>query len=142
MNVKEQIKAHIASQPEQKRSDMQALHRLLLQVSPTCKLWFSDGKNDEGKTVANPTIGYGVYSIKYANGTSKDFFQIGISANKTGISLYILGKKDKAYLARVFGKKLGRASISGYCIRFRELKDINRDILESVLWYGLEPEAL
>ena len=44
MNVQEQIKKYIISQPEPKRSDMRELHRLTLQVSPECKLWFFDGK--------------------------------------------------------------------------------------------------
>src|SRR5450631_3624938 len=115
MNVQEQIKKYITSQPEPKRSDMQALHQLTLQVLPTCKLWFNDGKNSEGKTVANPNIGYGSYTIKYANGTTKEFFRIGLSANKTGISVYILGLGDKTYLATTFGQTIGKASVTGYC---------------------------
>ena len=95
MNVQEQIKKHIASQPEPKRSDMQELHRLTLQVSPDCKLWFFDGKDSTDHTVFNPTIGYGLHTIKYANGKSRESFQIGLSANKTGISVYILGLEDK-----------------------------------------------
>lgn len=110
MSIQEQIKKYIASQPEPKRSDMQALHQLILQLLPACKLWFDDGKNAENKTVTNPTIGYGLHTIKYANGKTRDFFQIGISANKTGISVYILGIKDKTYLARTYGKKLGKAA--------------------------------
>src|ERR1700744_3787681 len=108
---------------------MQALHRSILQVMPACKLWFLDGKNSEGKTVSNPNIGYGFYTIKYADGTSRDFYQIGLSANTTGISVYILGIKDKTYLAQTFEKDLGKASVTGYCIKFRKLKDINIDIL-------------
>src|ERR1700759_1196911 len=123
MNVQEQIKKYISSQPEPKRSDMRALHRLTLQVLPGCKLWFLDGKNEENKTVSNPNIGYGLQSIKYANGETREFYQIGISANKTGISVYILGIKDKAYLAKTYGKKLGKAKVTGYCIRFNALKD-------------------
>jgi hypothetical protein len=140
MNVQEQIKNYITSQPEPKRSEIQELHRLTLQILPACKLWFEDGKNDENKTVANPTIGYGFYTIKYANGTTREFFQIGISANKTGISVYILGIKDKAYLAQTFGKKLGKASVTGYCIKFKTLKDINIDILEAAIRYGFEAQ--
>jgi hypothetical protein len=49
MNVQEQIKAYITSQPEPKRSDMQELHRIILAVMPACKLWFLDGKNSENK---------------------------------------------------------------------------------------------
>ena len=138
MNVQEQIKKYIASQPEPKRSDMHALHLLTLQVLPGCKLWFLDGKDSENKTVSNPNIGYGSHTIKYADGTTREFYQIGISANKTGISVYILGIKDKKYLAQTYGKKLGKASVTGYCIRFKTLKDINIEILEAAIRFGFK----
>jgi len=137
MNVQEQIKKHIASQPEPKRSDMQELHRLALQLSPECKLWFDDGKDSTNRTVSNPTIGYGFHTIKYANGKSREFFQVGLSANKTGISVYILGLKDKKYLAKTYGKKLGKASVTGYCIRFKSLKDVNIETLAAAIRDGL-----
>src|SRR5574342_1025915 len=138
MNIQEQIKKYITSQPEPKRGDMQALHRIILQVMPACKLWFLDGKDSKGKIVSNPNIGYGSYTIKYADGTTREFYQIGLSANKTGISVYILGIKDKTYLSQTYGKKLGKASVSGYCIRFKTLKDVNIDILEAAIRYGVE----
>ncbi|MGQ0740356.1 MAG: DUF1801 domain-containing protein [Bacteroidota bacterium] len=138
MNVKEQIKKYITSQPERKRGEMLELHRIILQVMPLCKLWFLDGKDDNGKTVSNPNIGYGSYTIKYADGTTREFYQIGLSANKTGISVYILGLEDKAYLAKTYGKNLGKASVTGYCIRFKTIKDINIDILRAAMRYGVE----
>jgi len=141
MNVQEQIENYIASQPEPKNSDMQALHRMILQVMPKCKLWFLDGKNSENKTISNPNIGYGSHTIKYADGTTREFYQIGMSANKTGISVYILGIKDKTYLAQTYKKKLGRASVTGYCIKFKTLKDINVDILEAAIRYGGEAQG-
>jgi hypothetical protein len=141
MNVQEQIKNYIATQPEPKRSEMQALHQLTLQVSPECKLWFSDGKDEKNKTVANPTIGYGFHTMKYADGNTKDVFQIGISANTTGISVYILGIKDKTYLAKTYGKKLGKASVTGYCIKFKTLKDIKIDVLEDAIRYAFESRS-
>jgi len=116
---------------------MQELHRITLQVLPECKLWFHDGKNSKNQTISNPTIGYGFHIIKYANGKTREFFQIGMSANKTGISVYILGIKDKTYLAKTYGKKLGKASVSGYCISFKTLKHINIDILEAAMRYGV-----
>ncbi len=133
MNIQEQIKKYITSQPEPKRSDMQALHRHILKVLPKCKVWFLDGKDSKGKTVSNPNIGYGSYTIKYADGTTREFYQIGLSANTSGISVYIMGIKDKTYLAKTYGKKLGKATVTGYCIRFKTLKDINIDILETVI---------
>lgn len=138
MNIQEQIDAYIAGQPEPKRTDLQVLHHRILQVSPACKLWFSDGKNSDGKTIANPNIGYGLYTIKYADGTTRPFYQIGLSANKTGISVYILGIKDKAYLSETYGNDLGKASVTGYCIKFKALKDTNIEILEAAIRYGFE----
>ena len=140
MSIQKQIKEYITNQPEPKRSDLQELHRVILEVMPACKLWFLDGKDSTGKTVSNPNIGYGLRTIKYADGKTKEFYQIGLSANTTGISVYILGIKDKKYLAQTYGKKLGKASISGYCIKFKSLKDINIDILESAIRYGVQNE--
>ncbi len=136
MNVEKQIKEYISSQPELKRSDMQALHRIILEISPSCKLWFLDGKNSDNKIVSNPNIGYGLYTIHYADGKTREFYQIGLSANSTGISVYIMGLDDKTYLARTFGDKIGKASVSGYCIKFKALKDIKIDILETAIRYG------
>jgi hypothetical protein len=140
MNVQEQINQYIASQQEPKRSDMRELHRLTLQVSPQCKLWFFDGKDSENRTVSNPTIGYGLHTLEYANGKSRESFQVGVSGNKTGISVYILGLKDKKSLAETYGKKLGKASVTGYCIRFKALKDINIDTLQAAIRYGLRTQ--
>lgn len=138
MNIQEQIEAYINSQPELKRNDMQTLHRLILEVRPACKLWFLDGKNTENKTVSNPNIGYGLYTIPYADGKTRAFYQIGLSANTTGISVYILGIDDKAYLAKTFGKEIGKASVTGYCIKFKALKDITPGVLEAAIRYGFE----
>ena len=137
MTVKEQIADYIASQPEPKRSDLQELHRLLLQVLPGFKLRFLDGKNSEGKIVSNPNVGYGSYTMKHADGTTREFYQVGLSANTAGISVYILGIDDETYLAKTYGKTLGKASVTGYCIKFKKLKDINLPVLEAAIRYGL-----
>jgi hypothetical protein len=138
MNVQAQIKEYIASQAELKRSDMQELHRIIQGLMPACRLWFLDGKDDKGKTVSNPNIGYGLQTIKYADGKIRDFYQIGLSANTTGISVYIMGIEDRKYLAKVYGTKLGKASVTGYCVKFKTLKDINIELLEEAIKYGVE----
>ena len=71
----------------------------------------------------------------YADGTNREFYQIGISPNTTGISVYIIG--DKKYLAQTYGKKVGKASVTRYCIKFKTLKDISIDILEDAILYGV-----
>lgn len=138
MNIQEQIDHYITSQPEPKRSDMQMLHGIIMGLKPTCKLWFLDGKNSENKTIANPNIGYGLRTIHYADGKTREFYRIGMSPNTTGISVYILGIDDKTYLAKTFGEKLGKASVTGYCIKFKALKDIHTDVLKAAIRYGFE----
>ncbi|MBB5396246.1 DUF1801 domain-containing protein [Mucilaginibacter sp. AK015] len=138
MNIHQEITNYIAGQPGPKRKDMEELHTRILQIHPTGKLWFLDGKDSENKTVSNPNIGYGSYHIIYADGTTKEFYQVGMSANTTGISVYIMGLKDKAYLPQTFGKDIGKASVTGYCIKFKALKDISVNVLEAAIRYGFE----
>lgn len=138
MSIDEQIKEHIAALPEAKRLDMMELHRVILEVMPKCRLWFLDGKDEAGRTVSNPNIGYGTQTIKYANGNTREFYQIGISANTSGISVYILGIEDRKYLAQVYGKDLGKAKVTGYCIKFKALRDIRMETLKAAIRYGID----
>ena len=138
INIQEQIKKYIDSQPAAKSADIGVLHKRILQLLPKCKLWFLDGKDGKGKIVSNPNIGYGLQTIKYADGKTKEFYQIGISANTTGISIYIMGIEDKKYLSETYGKTIGRAKVTGYCIKFQTLKDINIDVLETAILDGVE----
>lgn len=138
MNIEGQIQAYITSHPEPKRSDLQALHHHILEIMPACKLWFLDGKDDTGKTVSNPNIGYGLQTIQYADGKTREFYQIGLSANTTGISVYIMGIADKTYLPKTFGENIGKASVTGYCIKFKALKDINLEVLDAAIRFGIE----
>lgn len=138
MNIEEQISAYIDSQGEPKRAEMKALHQHILQLLPARKLWFLDGKDETGKVVTNPNIGYGQFTIRYKDGSTKEFYQIGISGNKTGISVYIMGLEDKKYLPQNFGTTIGKANVTGYCIRFKTLSDINMGILTEAIRYGVE----
>jgi hypothetical protein len=49
----------------------------------------------------------------------------------------LIGIKDKKYLAQTYGKELGKANVSGYCIKFKTLKDINMDVLQAAMRYGV-----
>lgn len=137
MTTQEQIESYIASQPGPKQSDMRALHAAILQTMPDCRLWFLDGRNEDGKIVANPNIGYGFQIMNYADGTTREFYQIGLSANTTGISVYIMGIADKTYLSRTYGATLGKASVTGYCIKFKKLADIDIAVLQAAVRDGV-----
>ena len=142
MNLQTQIDEYISIIPEPKRSDMQVLHEIAQRAAKGTKLWFFDGKDATERTVSNPTIGYGSYTIKYANGTTREFFRVGLSANSTGISVHIMGIKDKTFVKETYGKELGKATVTGYCIKFRKLKDINIDVLEAAIRYRLDMEEV
>jgi hypothetical protein len=119
------------------------LHKLILEIMPDCKLWYLDGKNEQGKVVSNPNIGYGTQLIKAASGvkskdSTREFYQVGISANTSGISIYIIGLEDKTYLANTYANKIGKANVTGYCIKFKTLKDINLEILKDAIRFGFK----
>lgn len=133
MGVDEQIQKLFESQSEGKRHDMEAIHRLILDELPSCQLRYLDGRDDRGKTVTNPSIGYGSCQINYKDGSSREFYRVGISANTGGISVYIMGLEDKTYLSRTYSATIGKATVSGYCIKFKGLKDIDLDVLQALI---------
>ena len=137
MDVPEQVEAYLASQPEPKQADLRQVHARILADFPDCRLWFDDGTNEDGKVVSNPNIGYGRYTITYANGSSREFYRIGLSANTSGISVYVLGLDDKTFLARTYAGSIGKATITGYCIKFRRLSVVNVDALQAAIRHGM-----
>jgi hypothetical protein len=137
MSVRTLISDYLAAQPERKRGDVQALHRMMLTVMPDGRLWFLDGKDEDGRTVSNPNIGYGHLTMAYADGRTRELYQIGLSANTAGISVYIMGLDDKTYLARTYAEKIGKATVTGYCIKFSALRNIDLDVLEAAIRDGI-----
>lgn len=138
MNVLTEITDYINAQPERKRGEMQTLHDIILGLMPDCRMWFLSGKDESGRTVSNPNIGYGVQTSAYADGRTREFYQIGLSANTTGISVYIMGLDDKTYLAQTYGSDIGKASVTGYCIKFSTLRNVNVDVLTNAMRDGIE----
>ena len=137
MDTPERVEAFLASQAEPKQTDLRHLHAHMLAEFPRCRLWFNDGTNEDGKVVANPNIGYGVYTITYADGSSREFYRIGLSANTTGISVYVLGLEDKTHLTRTYGASIGKASVTGYCIKFKRLSVVNTGVLYAAIRHGM-----
>jgi hypothetical protein len=141
MKVDTEISNYIATLPAAKQTDMHALYDLIISIMPNSKLWFLDGRDESGKVVSNPNIGFGSYSIHYADGKSKEFYQIGLSANTTGISVYIMGISDRKLLVENFASSIGKASVTGYCIKFKSLKDIDQNVLGKAIRFGLKESA-
>jgi len=138
MTVQQQIADYLASQPEPKRTDLLELHQTIIGLIPNCPLSFLDGKDKKGRVVTNPNVGYGHQNLRYPDGRTREFYQIGLSANTAGISVYIMGLSDKKALANAFGNDIGAASVSGYCIKFGSLGKVSRETLVAAIRYGIE----
>ncbi|NQE61851.1 DUF1801 domain-containing protein [Caulobacter sp. RHG1] len=141
MDVRERIDGYIGEQSAAKRQQLLDLHQRILEISPDARLWFLDGRDDSGKVVSNPSIGYGEVALDYANGTSRTFYRVGLSANTSGLSIYVMGLKDKTYLSETYGARLGKAKITGYCVRFRSVNDLDLQVLEALFADALGAQA-
>jgi len=130
LRIPEQIANYIAGLEPLKRAEMQLLDQLIRNIMPGTQLWFLDGKDANGKVVANPNIGYGALQLKNKSGKEKDFYQIGLSANTAGISVYIMGLSDKNYLSNNFAERIGKAHVTNYCIKFKSLSEIDASVME------------
>jgi hypothetical protein len=53
-----------------------------------------------------------------------------------------MGVSDKKYLAQTFGKELGKAKVTGYCIKFKTLADIKVDALKAAMKYGIGKSSI
>ncbi len=141
MSVREQIDRYINDQSLAKREDLRELDRRILQSSPEAQLWFLDGRNSDGKVVSNPSIGYGQTTLSYASGDTRAFYRIGLSANTSGITLYVMGLKDRKHLAETYGPRIGKAKITGYCISFKSTKDVDLGVVDELVsdapWFGV-----
>jgi hypothetical protein len=111
--------------------------QLVAQVAPLETPSYYDGKNKEGKQVSNPTIGFGTYMHRYADGSMGPMFRLGISSNSVGFSIYVLGLKDKTSLKERFATVIGKAKVTGYCLQFKKLSDLNASVLLEFLQFGL-----
>ena len=138
MTIEEQIEEYLAGLAGAKQADMRALHGAIHALAPEGKLWFLDGRNEVGKVVSNPNIGYGERTMRYADGSTREFYRVGLSGNTSGISVYVLGIEDKTFLATLFGERLGKASVTGYCIKFKALKDIDLNVLLEAFQIGFD----
>lgn len=137
MTTQDRISRYLEGLPKPRQADMERLHGVILGMNPGCRLWFLDGKDESGKVVANPGIGYGSFRKRYANGTTREMFQVGISANSAGLSVYIMGMDDNKYLRAKYGDAIGKAKVTGYCIKFKALGDVDLDVLQQAVRDGI-----
>ncbi len=133
MSTEEKITQHLTTLAPEKSAALSRLYQLIHMETSSNGPQFFDGKNEKGKVVTNPTIGFGKSRIQYANGRFQDTFRIGICATSTGLSIYILGLEDKNFLREFLGDRLGKAKITGYAISFKKMSDIDEFALRELV---------
>lgn len=76
------------------------------------------------------TIGFGVYKYEYTSGRKGEAHTLGFYPRKSKITVYLMdGTKRYQKLLN----KLGKHTITGYCIYIKRLSDIDLVVLEQVL---------
>ena len=95
-SVPVQVTEYLAAKAERKRGALTTLHAMMLRLMPGAlttlhammlrlmpgaRVWFLDGKDEDGRTLSDPSIGHGLLNKAYADGRAREFYQIGLSAN-------------------------------------------------------------
>ena len=68
----------------------------------------------------------------------REFYRIGLSANTTGISVYVLGLRRQDLPGAHLRRSIGKASVTGYCIKFKRLSVINAEALRAAIRHGMD----
>jgi hypothetical protein len=84
----------------------------------------------EPKMWGTSIVGFGHYHYKYASGRENDWFQIGFSPRKQGLTLYFCdGVHQHAELLSQLGKhKLGKS-----CLYVKRLADLDLKVLKNMI---------
>ncbi len=113
---------------EPRKSQIEKLHRFILQTVPEQKPFILSGM-----------IGYGKYHYKYESGREGEWALFALASQKNYISIYACAANGNDYIAEQYKEKLPKASIGKSCIRFKKFEDIDLSVLKTIL---LEAEKL
>jgi hypothetical protein len=76
------------------------------------------------------TVGFDTYHYKYSTGREGDNFVIGFYSRKGKITVYLMD--GTARHAKTL-EKLGKHTVSGYCLYIKQLSDIALSVLEEII---------
>jgi Domain of unknown function (DU1801) len=109
---------YLASLPDGRREIVTRVHEVVTEAVPELevRMW---------KTF----IGYGSYHYRYASGREGEWFPIGLTNNKSYVSLYFCAAEDDGYLAEKNEERLGKVSVGRSCVRFKKLDDLNLEVV-------------
>lgn len=119
------VEEYIASiEDEQMQKDTRVLIDLMHHIS-----------GSEPQLYGIGTIGFGVYHYKYDSGREGEAHTLGFYPRKGKITIYLM---DGTTRYSELLDKLGKHTITGYCIYIKQLSDIELPILEKILQQSYE----
>jgi hypothetical protein len=119
MPKSDSVTKYLASLDDETLKDSQVLIGIMRHIS-----------GDEPKIGNVATLGFDTYHYKYSSGREGDNFIIGFYPRKAKITVYLMdGTARHADLLA----KLGKHTVTGYCVVIRRLDDIELPILEQIL---------
>ncbi len=116
-----EVEDFIAAIPDGRREQILVLHHLIRELAPNLEPIIQKG-----------VLGYGPYRYKNAAGRGGDWYNIGIS-NGASISLQFMLVNENGYLVEQAAPRLGKASCGKSCIRFKDLKGLNLDVVRELI---------
>jgi ankyrin repeat protein len=112
----------IAALPEARQASVRRLHELIRTTLPDLPVEARDG-----------SIGYGPFHYRYASGREGEAFQVMLAANRSSISLHVLGADADGYVAERWADRVGRAKVGKSCVRFGKIEDLDLDAVTELL---------
>jgi hypothetical protein len=118
------VKEYIDSLDEQTAQDGRLLLEMMRRISGhEPKLWNAG------------TLGFDTYHYKYDSGREGDGHIIGFYPRKGKITVYLM---DGTYRYPELLAKLGKHTMTGYCIYIKKLSDIDLQVLEDIVTQSYE----
>ena len=120
MENKQSVEEYLATlNDEQTAEDSQVLIDMMQRIS-----------GHEPKLYNAGTIGFGTYHYKYDSGREGDAATICFYPRKNKITIYLM---DGTARYPDLLAKLGKHTITGYCLYIKQLSDIELPVLEQIL---------
>jgi uncharacterized protein YdhG (YjbR/CyaY superfamily) len=116
------VEEYMDAVPPERKEAMEAMHAFIRKTVPSLKPYF-----------ATNMLGYGSFPWKNSKKELIQWPVIALANQKAHISLFVCAVSDGRYLLESYGKELGKADIGKTSISFKNVEDLNLDMLKTIL---------
>lgn len=127
---------YIKSLPDESQEEIFELHKMISKIAKDQEIVMYEGKFWGGSE--QQIIGYGNWSYTRSDKKKVEWFKVGLALQKNYITVYVNAVEDGKYVAESYKEKLGKAKVGKSSISFKNIKDVNIEILEEIISKGLQ----